>query len=72
MGESTKRYDGDAELLPLARAAQVAGVSTRTLDLWARRGLVASVLTTEGRRLISRAELAKHVVTLNPAQPPDD
>ena len=72
MGESTKRFDGDAELLPLAKAAEVAGVSARTLGLWARRGLVASVLTTEGRRLISRGELAKHVITLNPAQPPED
>ena len=66
------RFDGDGELLPLGKAAEIAGVSARTLDLWARRGLIASVLTTDRRRLISRAELAKHVVTLNPAQPPDD
>ena len=66
------RFDGDAELVPLAKAAEIAGVSARTLDLWARRGLIASVLTKDRRRLISRAELATHVVTLNPAQPPDD
>ena len=64
--------NGGTELLPIADAAEVAGISARTLASWARRGLIESVLTDDGRRLISRAELAKHVVTPTRAEPPEE
>lgn len=64
--------DGGTDLLPLVDAAEIAGISARTLALWAKRGLIRSVLTSDGRRLISRTELAKHVVTPSAAQPPDE
>ena len=66
------RFEGDTELLGFADAAAIAGISTRTLAFWARRGLIESVVTADGQRFVTRGELAKHVVMPNQAEPPDD
>ncbi len=66
------RFERDAELLPLADAAAMVGISARTLALWTRRGLIRSVVTRDGRRLISRDDLARCVVTPDRTETPDD
>lgn len=63
--------DGDTDLLPLADAAEVVGISLKTLDRWVRWGIIEAEVAADGRRLIRRSELARHVVRMTGPHPPD-
>ena len=63
--------DGDTDLLPLADAAEVVGISLKTLDRWVRWGIIEAEVAEDGRRLIRRSELARHVVRMRGPHPPD-
>jgi excisionase family DNA binding protein len=59
--------DDEPECLSLVEAAEIFGVSPRTLERWARAGRIPSEVTRDGRRIFRHAEVVKRVVGLRRA-----
>ena len=63
--------DDESDFLSLAEAAEMFGVSVRTLERWTWDGRIPSEVTEDGRRIFRRAEVAERVLNLRHAPPPE-
>ena len=67
----TVPFDGESDYLSLAEAAEMFGVSVRTLERWTRDGRIPSEVFEDGRRILRRADVAERVVRLRRAPRPE-
>ncbi len=62
----------DPELLTIAEAAELVGISATTLARWVQEGRIPSEVNAEGQRAVRRSELMERVVRMDPRSSPDD